>query len=259
MPPPSSGSFGGQCPSCGKHFANDSCVLRHMNHPRTSCQDWFQFLASMHSQQSTPLANRHPTPDDSDHEMADNHQVPPNNPSMTAAQCEVVHPNEPSIVGSGPGFMDQFHADSHTEKRSENIYYPFSCKEEWGLASWLSSSRLSMRAIDDFLSLQIVSLKLVPLPFSDSILRFSNFRSLSHPQKHYVHAWTSSQRLPNGRCKTLYSINIKPQSRLCYSTAIHSKSSRPSFKIRYLKDTGISLPGESMTVLVIKTGSTMSG
>ena len=69
---------------------------------------------------------------------------------------EELHPNVPLILGTGPGFVDVFNVDRHAEKRKENLYFPFSSKEEWGLASWLLSSGLSMRAIDDFLALPIV-------------------------------------------------------------------------------------------------------
>jgi hypothetical protein len=55
--------------------------------------------------------------------------------------------------------MDGFNADPYAEKRSGNVYHPFSSKEEWGLASWLLCSGLSMRAVDDFLALPIVSLE----------------------------------------------------------------------------------------------------
>jgi hypothetical protein len=79
---------------------------------------------------------------------------------------EEFHPNIPLIFGSGPGFMDIFNADNHNEKRKENLYYPFSSKGEWGLASWLLSSGLSMRAIDDFLSLPIVSSMLCMISLS---------------------------------------------------------------------------------------------
>jgi hypothetical protein len=79
---------------------------------------------------------------------------------------EEFHPNVPLIFGSGPGFMDIFDADNHNEKRKENLYYPFSLKGEWGIALWLLSSGLSMRAIDDFLSLPIVSSMLCMISLS---------------------------------------------------------------------------------------------
>ncbi|KAF9780072.1 hypothetical protein BJ322DRAFT_1141618 [Thelephora terrestris] len=74
----------------------------------------------------------------------------------TVARYEDVHPNIPQVLGTGAGFIDIFNSDRHAEKRKQNLYHPFSSKMEWGLASWLSRSGLSMRAIDDFLALPII-------------------------------------------------------------------------------------------------------
>lgn len=265
VPPP--GSFEGQCPSCGKHFANDSFVLRHMNHPRTSCQNWFQFLASMRLEQSTSTsddnsdretANDCESADDretaSDHETANDHE------ETLATATQVVHPNTPSIFGLGAGFMDQFRADPLAGKRSENVYHLFSSKEEWGLASWLSCSGLSMRAIDDLLALPIVRVHLcVTYSLSHQASRFSTFHSPLQPRKHYAPTWTNSPKPPNGTCKTSRSTDIKPQSQSCCFTAIHSKLSRPSSRTPSLKDAGILTPEESTTALIIKIASSMSG
>jgi len=157
-----SGSLDHQCPSCHRRFPNDSLVLRHMNNPNTSCASWFDFLESISTSlgQSHHPADRH-TPDSGtgdDGSTHDNESTSNRYPS-TATHYEDTHPNTPFIFGSGPGFMDTFNADQNAEKRRGNLYYPFSSKEEWGLASWLLCSGLSMRAIDDFLTLPIVSLE----------------------------------------------------------------------------------------------------
>lgn len=144
-------SFGGQCPSCHKHFANDSCVLRHMNHPRTSCVSSFEFF------ESTPNPNGQTST--TRDELDRNDETPHDNGATDGPSTKYyeLHPNTPLIFGTGPGFIDNFNADRHAAKRRENLYYPFSSKAEWGLASWLLCSGLSMRAIDDFLALPIVS------------------------------------------------------------------------------------------------------
>jgi hypothetical protein len=59
--------------------------------------------------------------------------------------------------GKGSSFMNRFDSDEHAEKRQENLYYPFSSKDEWALASFLLKSGLSMTAIDEFLHLVLVS------------------------------------------------------------------------------------------------------
>jgi len=53
-------------------------------------------------------------------------------------------------------FLDQFFSDEYTTLRQENLYYPFASGVDWELVSWLLCSRLSMAAIDEFLSLQLV-------------------------------------------------------------------------------------------------------
>lgn len=152
-----------QCPSCHRRFPDDSLVLRHMNNPRTSCITWFDLLEST---STSPGQSHHPADRRTSHDNEAGYHGPThddeptrNHHTPTATHYEDIHPNTPFIFGSGPGFMDVFNADHRAEKRRENLYYPFSSKEEWGLASWLLRSGLSMRAIDDFLTLPIVSLE----------------------------------------------------------------------------------------------------
>jgi hypothetical protein len=58
--------------------------------------------------------------------------------------------------GEGTTFMAQFDYDQFANERTVNLYYPFASREEWGLASSLLCSSLSMHAIDTFLSLDMV-------------------------------------------------------------------------------------------------------
>jgi hypothetical protein len=68
------------------------------------------------------------------------------------------HPNAAKVYRTdGRTFMDNFDQDTHTEKRIDNVYYPFASRSEWELASFLLGSNLSMTAIDKFLSLDLVS------------------------------------------------------------------------------------------------------
>jgi hypothetical protein len=59
--------------------------------------------------------------------------------------------------GPGTTFMQQFEGDKFAEERTQNLYYPFSSREEWELAAFLLSSDLSLAALDRFLSLNLVS------------------------------------------------------------------------------------------------------
>lgn len=157
-----SASLEARCPSCQKQFLNDSLVLRHMNNPQTSCQNWLEFSASTVQEDSDHLVASHPTPNSRTNANAG---INTNTTNENSGDCgtlavmpyEVLHPNAPSFFGSGPTFMDAFNTGPYADKRRENLYYPFSSKGEWSLASWLLCSGLSMRAIDDFLALPIVS------------------------------------------------------------------------------------------------------
>ena len=66
------------------------------------------------------------------------------------------HSSTPSIYPGGITFMDQFFTDQYADFWRDNLYYPFALRVDWQLASWLLRSRLSMAAIDDFLSLELV-------------------------------------------------------------------------------------------------------
>jgi hypothetical protein len=61
------------------------------------------------------------------------------------------------LYGPGTTFLDEFDRDSYAAARVENIYYPFSSKDEWQLASFLLSTNLSMTSMTKFLSLTLVS------------------------------------------------------------------------------------------------------
>ena len=151
------------CPSCSKQFPTDLLVLRHMNNPQTSCQNWLQFSQSMAQEDLNPLATARPTANaadgngniNDDDDNTSDHTSDHN--TSVDMHYEDAHPNAPSFFGSSPTFMHQFDTDPLADQRQTNLYFPFSSKEEWGLASWLLCSGLSMRAIDEFLALPIVS------------------------------------------------------------------------------------------------------
>jgi len=62
------------------------------------------------------------------------------------------------IFGTGKTFMDKFDSDEYAQMRVENLFYPFSSRDEWELASFLLKSNLSIPMQDEFLNLNIVSL-----------------------------------------------------------------------------------------------------
>jgi hypothetical protein len=99
------------------------------------------------------------------------HVAPPHSPSEFAAdyfddnfqeqalQEEYVemHPSAGKKYGRDKTFLESFDDDRHAPQRSANLFFPFASKEDWQVGVWLSRSRLSMAAIDSFLSLPMVS------------------------------------------------------------------------------------------------------
>ena len=249
-------SFNGQCPSCHKYFSRDSSVLHHMNNPHTSCMTWFDFLESLHPPTSQPPPSLHnearPSNETGDNDEATNYS--------SIGHFENLHPNIPHIFGSGPRFTDILNSDPHAEKRRENLYLPFSSKAEWGLASWLLCSGLSMQAIDDFLNLPIVG----PKQFCHSTYpkpqpRSNSSHSLSQVQKCYVARWRTSPKHPHGRCKKSISTVIGQQNPSLFSIATLSTAFKCSFKIQPLRENGPLLLNKSMKILVNKTVSIVVG
>ncbi|KIK15956.1 hypothetical protein PISMIDRAFT_114217 [Pisolithus microcarpus 441] len=58
--------------------------------------------------------------------------------------------------GRGYTFMDTFDVDPFLSECWHNLFYPFSSGAEWKFASWLANSGLSMAAIDECLSLDVI-------------------------------------------------------------------------------------------------------
>jgi len=58
--------------------------------------------------------------------------------------------------GQAQTFLDRFDEDRYAPFCTMNPFYPFSSEVEWELASFLLSSDLSMRKIDEFLKLKLV-------------------------------------------------------------------------------------------------------
>ena len=167
------------CPDCGKRFANETRVLQHMNQPSIACGSWLNDLSRLHFERRAPAAPNgteahpysefqdFPAPDQYEndgvdgadgfgaHEDAAHGQVD-EYPDHTSTPVVDNHPNIPSIYPGGTTFADQFSNDPHATHRTENLYYPFASSADWQLASWLLRSRLSMAAIDEFLSLHLV-------------------------------------------------------------------------------------------------------
>lgn len=171
------------CPRCGKRFSSDTRVLQHMNQPSSVCGTFLHDISGSQSrpssqtiQRAEPLGhNTHDPRQPASLESADSPPYVDDDPMDIEWNDDHLDlPPAPSDSGESPGnveefpgaarcfphgstFMDQFFSDEYGELRKENLYYPFASQQDWQLASWLLRSRLSMAAIDSFLSLQLVS------------------------------------------------------------------------------------------------------
>jgi len=159
------------CPSCGKGFKSESSVAMHMGQPRSGCNTWINNLVRIHESLHTEI----PTSADQDFDSIDmdvevEHSVDPSNPTIAfqPPSMDLSSSDMPTVpmdtfdgaaqtYGLGQMFMDTFGSDQFSEFQKSNLYYPFASRSEWELALWLLRSGLSMRAMDAFLSLPIVS------------------------------------------------------------------------------------------------------
>jgi hypothetical protein len=147
-----------RCPSCGRAFTNGTAVLKHLNHPKSSCSHaWIQVPPPQDTDQTSPQPNESwaPDPDWIDYESPMNMDSSTND-CAPGPFCELF-PGASATYGQGETFLDYFDQDEHAPKRRKNLYYPFASEAEWEFAAFLHHSGLSTRAINSFFSLQIVS------------------------------------------------------------------------------------------------------
>lgn len=176
-----------QCPSCGKDgFQTHSAIARHMSQPRSRCNSWLDDLIRLKS---------HFPPRDTNSMECDDVQVGPSyedvhegygenvddggwgsvtgdRPGATTQDINLegempgitdCFPGAATTYGAGHTFLGLFNSDENSVYRKTNLYYPFSCRQDWEIASWLLRSGLSMGKIDSFLSLEMVSHNQYPL------------------------------------------------------------------------------------------------
>lgn len=128
------------CPNCGHEFDSTTSVMRHLNHPYSSCTHWFI------SKNQTPPSQA----------PASGDFVVNSCTSADTRGVSIKYPFAGHVHNRSHGFMDTFYTDKFAEERIENPYYPFASRAEWELASFLSRADLSMKFIDEFLSLELV-------------------------------------------------------------------------------------------------------
>lgn len=144
-----------RCPACGKRFAD---ILRHLNHRQSKCSDWFSAANAHHHHRSPSPLNEFNLDDPTDPPASENiPSTPPPLSQPSPSRACIRFPGAARIYGRAKTFLDRFNDDQFSEFRATNVYYPFSGKNEWELSSFLLSSGLSMRKIDEFLQLKMVS------------------------------------------------------------------------------------------------------
>ena len=145
------------CPNCGLIFSSSTAVLKHMNHRYSSCHLWFT-NTQPESPPRAPLSETHTPPPS--HHFSDT--PPPSHYFPHTPPLSHYFPHAGHVFDSGPGFLGWFRSDEDAEARSINPYYPFASKGEWELAGFLLRSGLSMKLINEFLSLSLVSFPQTP-------------------------------------------------------------------------------------------------
>jgi hypothetical protein len=163
------------CPRCEKRFTTDQKVIRHLNQPRSSCANLIDDLITLsrplqptshHNVGPQELENFNVNfPDNGSFDMLQSYgDIEMATPQDTPSNFDTFEYREEFIgasqtFGLGTTFMGNFDLDKYSGLRQENLYYPFASRDDWEMAAFLLRSGLSMAKIDDFLKLQVVSVR----------------------------------------------------------------------------------------------------
>ena len=236
-----------RCPYCGKRFAD---ILRHLNHRQSGCSDWFNDIS--------PLDGPAPRHRNSDHDFEDSETShsdftpqdgfpESSGENLASSQRQSLHhvefPGAGVTYGRATSFMDRFNSDQYSGSRVDNVYYPFAGKDEWELASFLHSSGLSMRKINNFLKLKLVRTNSFNFYYSGLLIVTPRSGTLAYPspqQRRSVVGWKCSPRSLNGSRRRLPFRIIRRASRCISFTATHLTASSTYSGIRYSPITWIS-------------------
>ncbi|KIJ16552.1 hypothetical protein PAXINDRAFT_11002 [Paxillus involutus ATCC 200175] len=207
------------CPDCGKRFVNETQVLQHMNQPSIGCGSWINDLSHLDTPNTGsaslpttgaeffPQSQHQPEPYANGFFDEEGPDVPAYDEGASAYHSERMeqapadgsvtdfYPGAPELFPRGTTFMNQFFSNQYASVREENLYYPFASNVDWQLASWLLCLRLSMAAIDGFLSLELI--KQLPISFQSAKelrLRAEMLPSGPHWKSHTFHPPTSTKR-----------------------------------------------------------------
>jgi hypothetical protein len=170
-----------QCPRCSKRFKNNTAILQHMNQPTGRCYNHAEELAEfsdLFQDDDRPLKRRRLSTQkpedftDFDYDMEENFdqddpfegqqygmaETSPASLDPRLGPFVEQYPGAAETYGRAETFMDRFNADTYAGERVHNLYYPFASRQELQVASFLLRSKLSMSDIDEYLSLEMVSI-----------------------------------------------------------------------------------------------------
>jgi hypothetical protein len=150
--------------------------------------------------------------------------------------------------------MGTFYDDKHAPERASNVYFPFQSKGEWELVSFLSQSGLSMKRIDEFLSLDLVRYQVAvffSITHAEPISRYLGFTSHSIVLGRCVVSWSFSRVGHPGNQQLSLFRDTRRKIHWSYITAIPSNALKPSSRIH-------SSPGRYNTFLAWSTMDTVN-
>ena len=148
-----------RCPWCARKFNSQTNILQHMNQPSSSCLTHFEECITIATtleaiSKSDDLGQQNSEPLDFMGTAEDYFPLSlptsssQNSEDSTSQNTEVVqnpfiikkHPTSSQVYRCGETFMDRCDKDEFMERRKSNIYYPFTSRDEWELASFLLCS-----------------------------------------------------------------------------------------------------------------------
>ncbi|KAI6027294.1 hypothetical protein PISMIDRAFT_8185 [Pisolithus microcarpus 441] len=127
-------------------------------------------------------------------------QHSPSGPGTPSVGKVEYFPGTSQCYPGGRTFMDNFFSDEHSELCKDNLFYPFTSQQDWQVASWLLCSRLSMAAIDSFLSLDWIK----ELPLSFRTARELHLRAELLPSAPHWHSQVIRPQHPTKQSITLF-------------------------------------------------------
>jgi hypothetical protein len=221
------------CPKCLKYFPTAEGVMRHRSQPLTACNGWDTVVVSAaassdDSDKGDPVPSFPPSspfqpvvfdpnPGSEPHDQDGNFNHPQepqvDHPKFVSpvpsvrtdfqGHVVVAFDNAAHIYDLGETFLNQFDLDPYSHLRRDNLFYPFANLDDWKMANFLLTSKLSIRALNNFLSLKAASFNLIiQICINTRPSRHRRCRCLSGQQKTCVPRQKFFHQVPIGISKS---------------------------------------------------------